>query len=93
MKDLYGNDDIEGMYQAALAVPLGSIATLNEELRVVAVQEKGAPPQWDEYHSLAIRNIFELKRVAKSLVRLRDCVNSYYGDFTEERDNGQSEDR
>ena len=76
-----------------IADAMKSIADLNEELRLAAVAKKGKAPEWDEYHSLAIRNIFELKRVARALVKLRDGVNSYYGDFTEERDNGKSEDR
>ena len=66
-----------------IADTMKGIDDLNEELRQAAVAKKGKAPEWDEYHSLAIRNIFELKRVARALIRMRDGVNSYYGDFTE----------
>jgi hypothetical protein len=60
-----------------IASAKAEIDRLNIELQSAA-KKKGV---WDEYHSLAIRNIFELKRVIQAFQMMRNCIPGMTVDY------------
>lgn len=87
MKPAFYEEDAEKKFtnyviERSIKRAQGEIDDINEQLRMAA--KKGT--DWDEFHCLMVRQVFELRRVIDALYNARDCLHGYLIDYLKEQE-------